>query len=117
MIIFSKHLKHGLSAFGIAVLLVGCNTKTGSSNENEPKVHVVEITDMKFSPQHLVVHKGDTIVFNNHDLVTHDVTEETTKAWTSSKLPAGESWTMVATTSCDYYCKLHPPMKGKIIVE
>jgi plastocyanin len=72
---------------------------------------------MQFNPAELTVHKGDTVVFVNHDMVTHDVTEEASKAWTSSMLPANESWTMEATQSANYYCSLHPVMKGKIIVQ
>ncbi len=121
---------------GIASLLLnGCN----SAPENPPKVRFVEdeykekvsaaggdtmqhlftvtISEMKFAPQELKVKKGDTIVFFNQDMVTHDITEEKTKAWTSGQLPANKSWRFVAIQSSDYYCSIHPVMKGKIIVQ
>src|SRR4051812_15136998 len=112
-------------------LLNSCNT----SPENPPKVRFVEdeykeklnaagrdtvqhiftvtISEMKFQPQEIRVKKGDTIVFSNQDMVTHDITEEKTKAWTSNQLPANKSWTLIANQSSDYYCSIHPTMKGK----
>jgi plastocyanin len=35
------------------------------------KVDTVEIKDMKFQPAEITVKKGDTIVWINHDMVTH----------------------------------------------
>jgi len=55
-------------------------------------------------------------VFENHDMLTHDITEET-KLWTSSRLAPDSSWMMIANQTANYYCSLHPVMKGKIIVQ
>ena len=88
-----------------------------SIEEPRPAMHSVEITQMKFFPAELKVKKGDKIVFVNHDLVTHDVTEETKKAWSSSPMATDQTWVLIATESADYFCSIHPVMKGKIIVE
>ncbi|MEP6951909.1 MAG: cupredoxin domain-containing protein [Ginsengibacter sp.] len=82
-----------------------------------PKIHTVEISGMKFNPDVITVHKGDTIIWKNNDLVVHCVTELPTNAWTSSKIPPGASWEMVVNTSSNYFCAIHLVMKGKIIVE
>lgn len=110
----------------VLVTLIGMGC-TGSQNEsatippdnsgNVPELHVVEITQMKFVPDVLNVHKGDTIMWINKDMVDHDVTDEAQNSWTSSRLPSGASWKMVATKSEAYYCSLHIVMKGKIIVD
>ncbi|MDV3308968.1 MAG: plastocyanin/azurin family copper-binding protein [Cyclobacteriaceae bacterium] len=112
------------SSLLIAALATGCGGSQGdpaaaSSDDsgNVPKKHVVEISQMKFVPDVLYVSKGDTIVWINKDMVEHDVTEEATNAWTSSRIPAGGSWEMVATQSDAYFCSLHVVMKGKIIVD
>lgn len=84
---------------------------------SQPTMHSVEITQMKFSPAELKVKKGDKVVFVNHDLVTHDVTEEANKAWSSSLLTTDQTWVLVATETVNYFCSIHPVMKGKIIVE
>ena len=83
----------------------------------EVTVHVVEIKQMKFEPPEIKVHKGDRVLWINKDITNHDVTEQLTKAWASSPLASGESWSMVVTESADYYCNLHQVMKGKITVE
>ena len=75
------------------------------------------ISAMKFFPAELKVKKGDKVVFVNHDLVTHDVTEETKKAWSSSPMATNQTWVLIAMESADYFCSIHPVMKGKIIVE
>ena len=95
-------------------LLNSCATET---QKTIPKVHTVEIKQMKFQPAELIVQKGDTVVWINNDIVAHDVTEEPDKAWTSSVMPVGESWSLVATQSADYYCSIHVVMKGKLVVQ
>ena len=72
---------------------------------------------MKFQPAELIVQKGDTVVWINNDIVAHDVTEESSKAWTSSVMPVGQSWSLVVTQNADYYCSIHVVMKGKLVVQ
>jgi plastocyanin len=88
-----------------------------SSSDKKPKVHTVEIKQMKFEPAILNVRKGDEVIFINRDIVDHDVTEQNTKAWTSSKLSTGASWHTIVTKSELYYCSIHLVMKGRIIVD
>ena len=83
----------------------------------KPVVHLIEIKQMKFVPAEIKVKKGDEVAFVNRDIVTHDVTEESHKAWSSSPLASGQTWGLVATETVNYYCSIHPVMKGKIIVE
>lgn len=81
------------------------------------KVYYVEIKQMQFHPAELLVQKGDTIVWINHDIVVHDVTEQADKRWTSGQLAPGETWSLVVTESSDYYCSIHVVMKGKLVVQ
>jgi plastocyanin len=83
----------------------------------QPKVHTVEIRQMKFSPAVLEVSKGDSIIFINKDLVSHDVTEISGKSWKSPALAPGDSWEKAVTKTASYYCSFHPVMKGKILVK
>jgi plastocyanin len=85
--------------------------------EDEAKTHIIEIKQMKFEPAELKVHKGDRVLWINKDITDHDVTEFSKKAWASSPLSTGQSWSMTVTHSEDYFCNLHQVMKGKIIVE
>lgn len=93
------------------------NSEKKGSDAPQQQEYTIEITQMKFVPAEITVHKGDKIKFVNHDLVTHDITDDPGKTWTSSTLPADESWSMTVTQSSNYYCTLHPTMKGKITVE
>ena len=106
------------------LLLNSCSSapeKTNTVQDTVPKetakhIDTVEIIYMKFIPDSITVNKGDEVVFINKDMVAHCVTEETSKAWTSSALPAGGSYVLVADKSSNYYCAIHQVMKGKIIV-
>ena len=82
-----------------------------------PRVFTISISDMKFNPEKVVVHKGDTVKWINHDIVAHCVTELPDKAWTSSSIPAEGSWKMAVTQGSEYYCSIHPVMKGKIVMK
>lgn len=84
---------------------------------HEGEIYTVEIKQMKFHPEVLKVHKGDKVIWVNKDIVEHDVTELTSKAWASSKMAAGASWSMIVTKSEAYYCNLHVVMRGNIIAD
>jgi len=72
---------------------------------------------MKFNPAELSLQKGDTVVFINNDLVVHDITQTPDKSWNSSNLSPGQSYRMAVKESSDYFCSIHPTMKGKLIVK
>ncbi len=138
-------MKLVLSAVFVLLLLTGCTSKTEKSavskeeypdmtSENKMAVpqpeqpgtvkvkntatfHTVEIKQMKFVPEVLRLHAGDTVLWINKDITDHDITEENRKAWTSSKFSMGKSWSKVIRESANYYCSIHVVMKGKLIVE
>lgn len=91
--------------------------ETSVTDPGAPDVYTISISDMKFYPEKVVVHKGDTVKWINHDIVAHCVTELPDKVWTSSEIPAEGSWKMAVTQSSDYYCSIHPVMKGKIMMK
>jgi plastocyanin len=96
----------------IAVLLIGgC-----SPAPQRHAVYTVEIRDMKFVPERIIVNKGDTIKWINNDMVAHDITEQPGKSWSSGSLASGGTWKLVVSKSADYYCSIHTVMTGKIEV-
>lgn len=108
----------------LLITLTGCSSGSEQVPEGESvkvapahKIHTVEIKDMKFIPEEVVVSAGDRVVFVNRDLVDHDVTEESKKEWSSSRLQTEKYWSLVVTVSQNYYCSLHPVMKGRILVK
>ena len=105
------------------LLFVSCNNQKIDTSKNDvsevkinqPQTHIVEIKDMSFQPAELIVHKGDTVVWINKDIVAHDVTEEN-KAWSSSPLVNDSSFKKAITKSEAYYCSIHVIMKGHLTV-
>lgn len=87
---------------------------SGNVATSQRSTHIVEIKQMKFIPDSILVNPGDTITFINKDFVKHDVTEEINREWTSSVITPGSSWSMVAKDNVDYFCSLHVVMEGKI---
>ena len=112
-------------------LLVACGTpptkeveldvspaETPSGKEAQVQTALaVSIVQMKFQPETLRVHQGDTVVFTNKDLVDHNATALPDSAWASPTLKTGESWSWVADKSTDYFCSLHLVMRGRLEVE
>ena len=80
--------------------------------------HKVEIKGMAFSPAKLTVAVGDTVVFTNLDGAPHTGTANDT-SFDTGTLNKGESGTITLTTAgtLDYFCAVHPMMKGQLIVK
>lgn len=89
----------------------------GCDKPYKPVTHTIVIKGLKFLPDELTIHKGDTVKWLNKDLVMHDVTEETDQSWTSGVMKKDAVWKMAITETTDYFCSLHVIMKGKLIVE
>ena len=95
----------------IALVVGAC----GNSTPHPPQTLQVEIRGMQFVPATLRVHRGDVVVFTNHDLVPHTATSA---GWfDSGPLSPNQSWTYVVTDSVDYdyVCSMHPMMKGQLL--
>ena len=105
---------YGSMLLGIVLFLCSCSTPY---QKPASKTYTVEIKQMQFQPSELAVQSGDTVVFINKDMVVHDVTELANKTWTSAPLSPGQSYSMVVVKSSDYYCSIHPVMKGKLLVK
>jgi plastocyanin len=93
---------------------------TGCSSEPEkriPELHTIVISSMQFNPAELVIAKGDTVEFVNKDIVIHDINQDPDKTWSSSKLSTGQTYKVVIKLNTNYYCSIHPGMKGKITVQ
>lgn len=111
----------------ILTLFIGCNGNSKEVNQNiqasqdaqesnKPQTHIIEIKGMSFQPENLTVHKGDTVVWINKDIVAHDVTQEN-QTWASPPIVNEASWKKEITQSDSYYCSIHLVMKGKLNVE
>ncbi|HET8745341.1 MAG TPA: cupredoxin family copper-binding protein [Ramlibacter sp.] len=79
--------------------------------------HTVVIEGMKSVPETLTVNKGDTVVWQNKDVVPHTVTAKGN--FDSGDLAVGKSWRHVMTKAgtYDYFCNYHPGMKATVVVK
>lgn len=108
-------LKVALLGCSILLILNSCNP-SGKGTTTPPANDTVTMSQMQFHPAELYINKWDTIVWINDDIVTHDVTEQPDKSWTSDSIAVGHSWKTTLGETTDYFCSIHPTMKGKIIV-
>jgi plastocyanin len=81
----------------------------------------VVIEGMKFVPERLEVAAGDRITWVNRDFLPHTVTAKQA-GLESGELGQNAKWTWTArvpggkAAEIAYICRLHPVMKGTIIV-
>jgi plastocyanin len=78
--------------------------------------YTVVIDKMKFGPVPATLHPGDTIVWQNNDVLRHSVTARD-KSF-DLDLPAKGSATLTvgAAGTVSFYCKLHPGMTGTLVI-
>src|SRR6185312_16465943 len=82
------------------------------------KSYTVTIENLKFSPAQLTVSSGDSITWQNHDLVPHTVTS-LNKGFDSKMISPEKSWTYFARRAgtFKYKCSFHPAMTGQFTVK
>jgi len=107
-------LKSWIQMLVLGNWLIACSS---GSEKSIPELHQIIISSMKFNPADLTIRKGDTVEFVNQDLVVHDITQDPDKSWSSSKLSPGQSYKITLRGNTNYFCSIHPVMKGRIIVQ
>lgn len=97
---------------GACVLLLGGAQAAADASGKTATVHM---SDFSFKPATLTVQAGNTVVFQNDDDATHNVTAD---AFKSGDIGGGKSWkyTFTAAGTYAYVCTYHPNMKGTITV-
>lgn len=82
-----------------------------------------EKTDSCYTPSKIVIKQGNSVTWVNEDVAFHSVTsgyyDEPSEIFDSDYLNPEESFTFVFENigTYDYFCTLHPWMKGQVIVE
>ena len=82
-----------------------------------------EENDRCYIPSLIVIEKGEKITWINEDSAFHTITsgfyETPTELFDSGHLDPFESYTLTfdEVGTYDYFCTLHPWMKGQVIVE
>jgi plastocyanin len=78
---------------------------------------VIRIDNFTFNPAMITIPSGTTVTFENGDDIPHTIVIMALKT-RSKPLDTGDSFSFTFTTtgSFEYFCGLHPHMKGMIIV-
>jgi plastocyanin len=82
-----------------------------------------EKTDSCYTPSKIVIKQGNSVTWVNEDVAFHSVTsgyyDEPSEIFDSGYLDPEESFTFIFENigNYDYFCTLHPWMKGQVIVE
>ena len=82
----------------------------------QAEVITVMIDKLVFQPAEVQAKVGDTIVWDNRDVMAHTATASD-KSWDVTIAP-GKSGRLTLTRagSVDYFCRFHPNMKSRIVV-
>ncbi len=95
---------------GAALLLAGTTPAAAA-------VVRVTVNKLTFTPAQVTVRVGDTVEWVNTDFIAHTATARN-KAWDVT-LARGKSGRVEMKTAgtFDYFCRYHPNMTGKIVVQ
>jgi plastocyanin len=77
----------------------------------------VQMNNVAYVPATISAKVGDTIVWNNGDIVAHTATARD-KSWDLMVMPKkSASFAVKQAGSIEYYCRFHPNMVGHIEVK
>lgn len=95
----------------VALRQVDAGAATASATKS------VDIRDFAFHPGTLKVKRGTHVAFTNSSDVTHTATKSGT--FDTKRIAPGRSVTVTFNQrgTFAYHCKIHPTMKGKVVVE
>ena len=98
--------KHGLA---IIDSTLGMAQATGQPT-------AVSIDNFSFTPATLAVEKGTHVVWTNRDDIPHTVVD-TQGRFKSKVLDTDDKWEYVfgEAGTFEYFCSIHPHMKGKVV--
>jgi plastocyanin len=90
-----------------------------ANKEVAPASVTVDLKDFSFNPSVQTVKVGTNVTWVNNDSVDHTVTSDSGNLLDSTILSPGQSFSFTFSSlgSESYHCKIHPMMKGRIVVE
>ena len=103
-----------VTALVVAALAAGALASQGAPAADAE----VEIDQYAFLPQRVTVKAGTSVTWTNDDDDSHTVASSS-KLFKSKALDTRDKFSFTFTTpgTYDYFCSLHPYMKGVVVVE
>jgi plastocyanin len=97
------------------------NNSTTANSNSQPATGTINIRNMMFTPSQITVAKGGTVTWTNNDNTTHTVIDDLSNVGgpASGDIAPGSSYsfTFTKTGSFQYHCRIHPSMRGTIVVK
>lgn len=78
----------------------------------------ITIDKLVFTPAEVTAKVGDTIEWINKDILAHTATAKAGDTWNIAIAPKKTArLTLTKAGPADYFCKYHPTMTGRLVVE
>jgi plastocyanin len=94
------------------------NQANQNTNGGQASSNVVNILNFSFTPGELTINNGGTAIWQQNDAVPHQIISNS-GLFESNVLNKGDQYSFKFDQAGEYgyYCKIHPSMRGKIIVK
>jgi plastocyanin len=107
----------------MVLLLIACCGSAAlavaqSGEKAAAQTHEILISGFKYQPETVTVRVGDTVQWNNGDIVPHTVVAAN-GSFKSGQIEPGATWKTVLKKSGTfaYTCEPHPNMHGELVVQ
>jgi plastocyanin len=101
---------------GVAVVAVVTIVARQSRGTSAPaKANTVLMAQIAFNPKTLTAARGSEVVFENKDVVAHNVVADGPKI-DSGTIGPGKTFRLVVQQPFEYRCTIHPGMDAKIVL-
>ncbi len=92
-------------------------TTSTTTTEYTPKTEYIKMDNFEFQPDNLMIREGDTVRWMNQESAEHRIYIPSILDTGILKKGEGFSHTFEREGIYKYVCKIHPSMRGRIIVE
>ncbi len=112
-----KTMPRVLPLFAALLVATSAAPPVASAADSASNPVTVEIRDMKYAPETLVIPTGTKVTWINRDDAPHTVTDRGRK-FASAALDTGDSYsyTFESPGEFTYFCTIHQFMVGKVVV-
>jgi plastocyanin len=100
-----------------ALVLIGLGAGAASLGWAQGRAHRIAMKDVAFTPSQMIAHIGDTVTWDNADIVAHTATSQPGGFDVDVKPGQHTSAVLTRSGTFGYLCRYHPNMMGQIVVE
>jgi plastocyanin len=113
----AKRARAALAPLACSLAVLALGAAPAAAGGPAPAGPTSAIHDRIYTPSAITVAAGQSIVWRNETLGPHTVTS-TSELFNSGRIEGGTGYTLKYSTpgSFDYYCTVHPTMKGVVTV-